>query len=134
MKILTFYAPKEKDYEKVVGDSVTNQEDYESLPDLIARICRGEVRPSTGYGYTLSGDDDSDEAFDSCDDVDDVDIVPSVILDESGFGTAVAVERSQSKTSANEASVSAPVDEERVAPSQKDERSTAEAVQADKAG
>lgn len=125
MKILTFYGPKEKDYEKVSGESVTNQEDYESLPDLIARICRGEVRPSSGYGYTLSGDDDSDDAFDTCDDVDDIDIVPSVILDESGFGSAVAIEPSQSKTSEKEASVSAPVEEE---------RSTAEAVQADNAG
>lgn len=117
MKILTFYGAKEKDSEKVVGESVTNQADYESLPDLISRICRGEIRPDSSYGYTLSNDDDSDEAFDACDDINDIDIVPSFIHGESGLSSDVTVEPSQSKTSAKEANVSAPVATEGVEPS-----------------
>lgn len=109
MKILTFYGAKEKDSEEVIGDSATNQNDYESLPDLISRICRGEIRPDASYGYTLSADDDSDDAFDACDDINDIDIVPSFIYDESGMSSGISVsEPSRVNTSAKEASVGAP--------------------------
>lgn len=118
MKILTFYGAKEKDCEEVIGDSVTNQGDYESLPDLIARICRGEVRADRSYGYTLGVDDDSDDAFDACDDLNDVDIVPSFFYDESGLTSGISIdEPSQSKTSAKEANVCAPVATEGEQPS-----------------
>lgn len=73
---------KERDHETPTGESLTVQEGYESLEDMIPRIVRGEIRPVVPQ-FEFNSDEVSDDVFDrrvydDMDDLTDIDIASSI--------------------------------------------------------
>lgn len=119
---------KERDHETPTGESLTVQEGYESLEDMIPRIVRGEIRPVVPQ-FEFNSDEVSDDVFDrrvydDMDDLTDIDIASSILT--SIPKTDVIADGDRKEVLANDASVA----REKLTDSAREEP-TAEAVKSD---
>lgn len=96
MKIRTFWQAveeKERDFEPVSEEpSLTLQEGYESLDEMIPRIIRGEFRPFPvlfEYGSDIDEDEVLDSpVFDGLDDFTDIDVAKEIIASATSSAQA----------------------------------------------
>lgn len=111
MKIKTFWQAveeKERDFEPVSEEpSLTIQEGYESLDEMIPRIIRGEFKPFPVL-FEYGSDIDEDEVLDSpvvdgLDDLTDIDVAKEIMTSATSSAQAnTSVVAEDSKHSAEE--------------------------------
>lgn len=111
LKIKTYWQAvmdEERDHEVPVGESLTVQEGYESLEDMIPRIVRGEIRPVVPqfeFSDKVSDDVFEQHVYDDMDDLTDIDAANAILAKYSSSKSDVIAEGDRKEDFVGDASV-----------------------------